>query len=98
MEATLLQGAKNPLVYSDMFSNRTVFNGAYNNSVCVIDVTHNDVVVSPAGNGEKTTSEIRREKVAWFDNSNADSFGPGVRCWGWFRGNWEVWGWILWVG
>ena len=98
MEATLLQGAKNPLVYSDMFSNRTVFNGAYNNSVCVKDVTHNDVVVSPAGNGGKMSSEIRREHVTWFYNINADNFGPAVQFWGCIRSNWEVWGWILWAG
>ena len=59
-EATLLQVAKNILVYSDMFSNRTVFHGAYNNSVCFIYVTQNYVVVSPAGNGWKKTSDIRR--------------------------------------
>ena len=97
-EATLLQVAENILVYSDMFNNRTVFHGSYNNSVCVIDVTHNYLVVSPAGNGGKTASEICREQVTWFDNSNADSFGPVVQCRGWIIGNWEIWVWILWVG
>ena len=97
-EATLPQVAENILVYSDMFSNRTVFHGAYNNSICVIYVTHNYVVVAPAGNGGKTASEIYREQVTWFDNSNSDSFVPGVQLWGWVRGNWEVWGWILWAG
>ena len=62
-EAPLLQVAINILVYSDMFSNRTVFHGAYNNSVCFIDVTHNYVVVAPAGNGGETTGEIRHEQV-----------------------------------
>ena len=94
-EATLLQVAINLLVYSDMFSNRTVFHGAYNNFVCVVDVTHNYVVVAPARNGGKMTGEIRHEQVSWLDNSNANSFDPSVRCWGWIRGNWEVWGWIL---
>ena len=77
-----------------MFSNRTIFHGAYNNSVCGIDVTHNYVVVAPAENGGKTTREICSKKITWFDNSNADSFGPSVRCWRQIIGNWEVWGWI----
>ena len=94
-EATLLQVAENLFLYSDMFSSRTVFHGAYNNYVCVIHVTHNYVVVAPAGNIGKTTGEICCEQVTWFNNSNADSFGPGVQCWGWIRGNWEFWGWIL---
>ena len=47
-EAPLLQVAKDVLVYSDMFSNRAGFHGAYNNYICVIDVTNNYVVVSPA--------------------------------------------------
>ena len=79
-EATLLQVAENLFLYSDMFSSRTVFHGAYNNYVCVIHVTHNYVVVAPAGNGGKMASEICREQVTWFDNSNADSFGTGVHC------------------
>ena len=97
-EATLLQVAKTFLVYSDMFSNRTVFHGAYNNSVCVINLTHKYVVVAPAGNDGKMTGGIRRKQVTWFDNSNANSFVPSVRCWGWIRGIWEVWGWILRAG
>ena len=60
-EATLLQVAENLFFYLDMFSNRMVFHGAYNNSVCVIYVTHNYVVVAPAGNGGKKTGEIRRK-------------------------------------
>ena len=68
-EATLLQVSENLLVYSDLFSNRTVFHGAYNNSVCFIDVTHNYVVVAPVGNGWKTTSEIRRKQMNWFNHS-----------------------------
>ena len=39
---------KNLLVDSDVFCNRAVFHGAYNNSIFVIDVTHNYVVVAPA--------------------------------------------------
>ena len=97
-EAPLLQVAKNILVYSDMFSNRAVFHGAYNNSICVINVTHNYVVVAPAGNGGKTTSEIRRKKTTWFDNINVNSFGPSDCCFGWIRVNWEVWGWSLRAG
>ena len=62
-EAALVQIVKNILVYSDMFRNRTIFHGAYNNSVCVIDITHNYVVVAPAGNGGKMTGEIRRDSV-----------------------------------
>ena len=42
------QVAKNILVDSDVFCNRAVFNGAYNNSICVIDATHNYLVVAPA--------------------------------------------------
>ena len=97
-EAALLQVAKNILVYSDMFRNRTVFHGAYKNSVYFIDVTHNYVVVAPDGNGGKTTGDIRRKQVTWFNNGNANIFGPSVQCWGWIRGNWEVWGWIWRVG
>ena len=92
MEAALIQVAKNLLVYLDMFRNRTVFHGAYNNSVCFIYVTQNYVVVAPAGNGGKNTSEIRCKQVTCFNNVNANSFGPSVRCWGWISGNWEVWG------
>ena len=97
-EAPILQVAKNLLVYSDMFSNRAVFHGAYNNSICVIDVTHNYVVVAPAGNISKTTSEIRRKQITWFHHSNLNSFGPSDCFLGWIRGNWEVWGWILQAG
>ena len=93
-EAALLQIAKIILVYSDMFRNRTFFHGAYNNSVCVIYITHNYVVAAPTGNSGKMTCEIRRKQFTWFDNSNVNSFGPSVQYWGWIRGNWEVWGWI----
>ena len=78
-EAALLQIAKNIFVYSDMFRKRTDFHRAYNNYVCVIDVTHNYVVVAPTGNGEKKTGEIYRKQVNWFDNGNVNSFGPIVR-------------------
>ena len=47
LESPLFQVAKDLLVYSDVFCNRAVFHGAYNNSICVIDVTHNYVVVAP---------------------------------------------------
>ena len=47
-KSPFFQVAKNILVYSDVFYNRAVFHGAYNNSICVIDVTHNYVVVAPA--------------------------------------------------
>ena len=97
-EAPLLQVTKDLLVYSGMFSNRVVFHRAYNNSICVIDVTHNYVVVAPAGNGCKTTSEIHGKKITWFDHINVDSFGPSDCCLGWIRGNWEVWGRILRAG
>ena len=43
-----------------MFSNKAVFHWAYNNYIFIIDTTHNYVVVAPAGNGWKMTSEIRR--------------------------------------
>ena len=98
MEAPLLQVSKNILVYLDMFSNREIFHGEYNNSICVIDVTQNYVVVSPAGNGWKTNSDISREQITWFDNSTVNIFGPSDCCLGWIRGNWEVWGWILRAG
>ena len=78
-EATLLQIAKNLLPYSDMFRNRMVFSGAYNISVCVIDITHNYVVSSPAVNGGKTTGEIRRKQVTWFNIGNTNSLCPSVR-------------------
>ena len=42
------QVAKNIFLDSDGFCNRAVFHGAYNNSICVINVTHNYVVVAPA--------------------------------------------------
>ena len=45
-KSPLFQVSKDLLVYSDVFSNRAVFHGAYNNSICVIDVTHNYVVVA----------------------------------------------------
>ena len=77
-----------------MFRNRTVFHGVYNNYNCVIDITHNYLVVAPAVNGGETTGEIPRKQVTWIDKGNSNSFGPSVRCWGWIRGNWEVWGWI----
>ena len=47
-KSLFFQLAKNLLVDSDVFCNRAVFNGAYNNSSCVIDVTHNYVFVAPA--------------------------------------------------
>ena len=78
-EAALIQISKNILVYSDMFRNRTVFHGAYNNYVCAIDRTHNYVFVAPSVNGGKTTGEIRCKKVTCFDNGNANIFGPSVQ-------------------
>ena len=42
------QVAKDLMVDSDVFCNRAVFHKAYNNSICVINVTHNYVVVSLA--------------------------------------------------
>ena len=47
-KSLFFQVAKNLIVDSDVFCNRAVFHGAYNNSIFVIDVTHNYVVVSPA--------------------------------------------------
>ena len=47
-ESPFFQVAKDLLVYSDVFSNRGVFHGAYNNYIFVIDVTHNYVVVASA--------------------------------------------------
>ena len=47
-ESPFFQISKDLLVDSDVFCNRAVFHGAYNNSICVIDVTHNYVVVAPA--------------------------------------------------
>ena len=46
-ESPFFQVAKNLLVYSDVFNNRAVFHGACNNSICVIDVTQNYIVVAP---------------------------------------------------
>ena len=46
-ESPFFQVAKDLLVDSDVFCNRAVFHGAYNNSICVIEVTHNYVVVAP---------------------------------------------------
>ena len=45
-KSPFLQVAKNLFVDSDVFCNRAVFHGAYNNSICVIDITHTYVVVS----------------------------------------------------
>ena len=42
------QVAKYLIVDSDVFCNRAVFHGAYNNSICVINITHNYVVLAPA--------------------------------------------------
>ena len=47
-ESPFFQVGKDLLVDSDVFCNRAVFHGVYNNSICVKDVTHNYVVVSPA--------------------------------------------------
>ena len=47
-KSPFFQVAKNLLGDSDVFCNRAVFHGAYNNSICVINITHNDVVVAPA--------------------------------------------------
>ena len=47
-EALFFQVTKDILVDSDVFCNRAVFHGAYNNSTCIIDVIHNYVVVAPA--------------------------------------------------
>ena len=46
-KSPFFQVAKNLLVDSDVFCNRAIFHGAYNNSICVIDVTHNYVFVAP---------------------------------------------------
>ena len=46
-ESLFFQVAKNILVDSDVFCNRAVFHLAYNNSIFVIYVTHNGVVVAP---------------------------------------------------
>ena len=47
-KSPFFQVAKNLIEDSDVFCNRAVFHGAYNNSICVIDVTHNYVVVAQA--------------------------------------------------
>ena len=47
-KSPFFQVAKNLLVDSDVFCNRAVFHGAYNNSICVIDITHNYLVVALA--------------------------------------------------
>ena len=47
-KSPFFQVAKNLLVDSDAFCNSAIFHGAYNNSICVIDVSHNYVVVAPA--------------------------------------------------
>ena len=47
-KSPFFQVAKNLLVDFDVFCKRAVFHGAYNNSICVIDVTHNYVIVAPA--------------------------------------------------
>ena len=47
-KSPFFQVAKNICVDSDVFCNRAVFHGACNNSICVIDVTHNYLVVAPA--------------------------------------------------
>ena len=46
-ESPFFHVSKDLLVDSDVFCNRAVFHGAYNNSICVIYVTHNYVVVAP---------------------------------------------------
>ena len=57
-ESPFFQVAKDLLVDSDVFCNRAVFHGVYNNSIYLIDVTHNYVVVAPALYGWKTASKI----------------------------------------
>ena len=58
-KSPFFQVDKNLLVDSDVFCNRAVFHGGYNNFICVIDVTHNYVVVAPASYSWKTASKIR---------------------------------------
>ena len=41
-----------------MFRSGAVFHWADNDAICVINVTHNGVIVAPAGNGRETSSEI----------------------------------------
>ena len=59
-KSLFFQVAKNLLVDSDVFCNRAVFHGAYNNSIFVIDVTQNYVVLAPALYSWKTASKILR--------------------------------------
>ena len=47
-KSPFFQVAKNIIVDSDVLCNRAVFHRAYNNAICVINVTHNYVVVAPA--------------------------------------------------
>ena len=47
-KSPFFQVAKNLILDSDVFCNRAVFCRVYNNSNCVINITHNYVVVAPA--------------------------------------------------
>ena len=62
-----------------------IFHGAYNNSVCVVNVTHNYVVLALTGDSKKTSCQVGGKQVIWFNNGHAKRFGPWRRCWGCIR-------------
>ena len=54
-ETTFCQVLENILVNSDVFCCGAVLHGAYNNPICVINITHDYVVVAPAGDSRETS-------------------------------------------
>ena len=80
-EAFLLEVVEDFSVHTDVFSSGSVFHRADNYAIDVINVTHNDVIVAPAGNGRETSSEISSKESSGFNNAQVDCF-----C---FCGRWE---------
>ena len=73
-EAPLLEVVKDFSVHTDVFGSGSVFHWADNDAIGVINVTHNDVIVAPAGNGRETSSEISSKESSGFNNTQVDCF------------------------
>ena len=70
----MLEVVKDFSVHTDVFSSGAVFHWADNDAIGVINVTHNDVIVAPAGNGGETSSEISSKEISRFNNAQVDCF------------------------
>ena len=73
-EAPLLEVVKDFSVHTDVFGSGSVFHWADNYAIRVINVTHNDVIVAPAGNGRETFSEISSKESSGFYNIQVGCF------------------------